>query len=158
MTTNYINKLINKQTSLLIVFSCLIFEHSFVCDVPVDDWFPSARDDGTKAPQCAWPNLEGGATVEKTASVKSERFRHRYTAAPLLSHLPQHTWVVTEKSLRPITKILLSRTWNSYVSKIFSQVRFPFAKLDSRKYPLYISPSEQKSLQKQLPQKGQPGA
>ena len=81
---------------------------SSVCAVPVDDWFPLAKDAGTKVPQCAWPNLEGGATVEKTASVKSERFHHRYTAAPLLSHLPQYTWVVTEKSLRPITKILLS--------------------------------------------------
>ena len=82
---------------------------SSVCAVPVDDWFPLAKDAGTKVPQCAWPNLEGGATVEKTASVKSERFHHRYTAAPLLSHLPQYTWVVTEKSLKPITKILLSR-------------------------------------------------
>ena len=82
---------------------------SSVCAVPVDDWFPLAKDAGTKVPQCAWPNLEGGATVEKTASVKSERFHHRYTAALLLSHLPQYTWVVTEKSLKPITKILLSR-------------------------------------------------
>ena len=71
---------------------------SSVCAVPVDDWFPLAKDAGTKVPQCAWPNLEGGATVEKTASVKSERFHHTYTAVPLLSHLPQHTWVVTEKS------------------------------------------------------------
>ena len=70
---------------------------SSVCAVPVDDWFPLAKDAGTKVPQCAWPNLEGGATVEKTASVKSERFHHRYTAAPLLSHLPQYTWVVKKR-------------------------------------------------------------
>lgn len=79
-----------------------------VCVVPEDDWFHLARDADTKAPQCAWPYLEGGATVEKTASVKSGRFHHRHTAAPLPSHLPQHTWAVKEKGLGPITKILLS--------------------------------------------------